>query len=220
MDLWRVPLQASTAALVRAQSLLDATEIARADRLRGPLLRGRFVLAHAALRRILGAALRQPPQRLPFTHGARGKPALAGLHFNLSHADDLALIVVSHEVPVGVDLEAARPAAAVDLRTVLSPLERATLHRLADGERAAATLRCWVRKEALLKAAGLGIADGLDRFSVTCSGPARLIESRLPPLAVSDWSLARVPLPPPWTGAVAVHGTMPTMTVRHWSWDA
>lgn len=220
MDLWRVPLQASSAALVQAQSLLDAAECARAERLRGPRLRTRFVLAHAALRRILGAALQQPPQHLPFTHGARGKPALADLHFNLSHADDLALIAVSHHAPVGIDLEAERPAAAVDLRTVLSPLERAILQRLEDDERTVATLRCWVRKEALLKAAGLGIADGLDRFSVTCTGEPRLIESRLPPLAVGDWSIASPALPAPWISAVAVHGTMPTMTVRHWSWDA
>jgi 4'-phosphopantetheinyl transferase len=146
--------------LEAALPLLSAEELERASRLRRPLHLQRFVLAHAFLRRKLGERLGQPPASLSFDHGPEGKPLLAGLYFNLSHSGDLAALVLSTRHPVGVDIEAIQPVDALGLaRDHFAPSEAALI---ADAcHPVAAFFRLWTRKEAVLKAHGLGIGHSL-----------------------------------------------------------
>lgn len=226
MQLWIVPLDLPPHGVGACLDLLDANERRRADRLHADSLRSAFIAAHGALRSLLGAALKCSPASLRFETTPWGKPALAagqaaGLHFNLSHADDTALIALTRRAPVGVDIERlpARPAVGEDLPGVLSSDERAALLALPATQRPRATLRCWVRKEALLKGVGCGIAQGLDEFSVACGAPARLLASRHRALAVGDWSLRALESPGRWTAAVALRGPMPrALAVRHFRW--
>jgi len=143
-----------------AFALLSADEKVRADRLRDPLLRHRFMLARAFLRRALGARLGRDPDGLEFHYSAGGKPLLDGIHFNLSHTADRLALVISTRHPVGVDIEVLR---AVDARAIagvhFAPAEAATLARSA--EPLPAFFRLWTRKEAVLKAHGLGITHSL-----------------------------------------------------------
>src|SRR6185295_15890681 len=100
-----------------------------------------------------------------FQRGAGGKPELAheggpaALRFNLSHGGDLALIALARGRELGVDIEPLRALSdeARLARRVLSPREADAFAALPPDERAAALLRCWTRKEALLKANGCGI---------------------------------------------------------------
>nr|MCU0624624.1 hypothetical protein [Gemmatimonadaceae bacterium] len=108
IDLWTVDL----AGPAPSEALLSPAERARADRFRFARDRHRYLVAHDAMRRILGAALGVAPGALVFDHGPQGKPALAGspgVHFNLSHSEDLAVLAVTTRGPIGVDVEAVRP---------------------------------------------------------------------------------------------------------------
>ena len=145
-------------------SLLDSTESARAWRFVFDRDRHRYVQAHAATRRLLGAVLGQPAAALAFLADALGKPALAGaaaaLHFNLSHGGELGALVVSAERTVGIDIEPWRPMAdalAVGA-TVFAESEMVGWAQAAPHEVDARFLRLWTRKEALLKAIGLGLS--------------------------------------------------------------
>ncbi|MGE0073422.1 MAG: 4'-phosphopantetheinyl transferase superfamily protein, partial [Thiomonas sp.] len=128
--------------------------------------RRRFIAAHAWMRRILGLYLRQPPQTLRWAAGPLGKPELAGaapvpqLRFNLSHSQDMALLGVSRTAAVGIDIEAIRPglADAALLCAVLTTSEREALLRLPASEHDTVFCGCWTRKEAWLKALGLGLS--------------------------------------------------------------
>lgn len=88
----------------------------RAADLLGEVAGRRWVAARWALRRVLGRYLAEEPAEIELRLGSRGKPLLAApgppLRFNLSHSGELALIAVSGEREVGVDVEAigARPA--------------------------------------------------------------------------------------------------------------
>lgn len=121
----------------------------------------RWAASRWALRRALSAYLGEPPAQIEIVSGENGKPRLAGgqLEFNLSHSGDLALIAVSRERSVGVDVEQVEPAR--DLLTlaerVLGAEEVARVRAAAPAERAAVFYDAWVRHEARLKCLGTGL---------------------------------------------------------------
>jgi len=127
-----------------------------------PDKRRRHELAHAAQDRILAAYLEIEPEELEYETLPGGKPVLAdgALEFNLSHSGELALVAVSRDLQVGVDLEHPRhfKNEAGMARRICAPRELAHLARASEHD---ALLRLWVRKEAVVKATGDGLGDGL-----------------------------------------------------------
>ena len=143
----------------------------------------------AALRRILGRALGVPTPELTLITGEFGKPALPepfiGLHFNLSHCEDLALVVLSMEGPVGVDIEAAgRAPSLLGCEVTFCHPEEIALLPDQEGPRAAALLEIWTRKEALLKALGTGMSLAPETVSLVGKEP----HPRLAPFTVRPLS--------------------------------
>jgi 4'-phosphopantetheinyl transferase len=204
---WRLDLAGGDAAAL-ADSL-SADERARAARFRFPRDRDRFVAARAGLRQILGACLGLEARAVRFAYGARGKPALAGgeLSFNLSHADDLALVAVAREAPVGVDVERLRAVAGREriAARCFAPAERAALGALPEEARDLAFLLGWTRKEAVAKARGEGVA-ALTAIAVELdpTRPARLVALDGDEAAAARWSLHPLEPAPGYLGAVAV----------------
>lgn len=217
LDLWRLPLALPPARLAALAELLSPEERTRAERFRPPGAYGRFVAAHGQLRLLLAAALGASAAELRFEAGPHGKPALTppwrdrapGLSFNLSHSGEQGLLGIGRCPALGVDLERLRPqpqAQALAARYFAAP-ERADLAAVAGSQAEAPTFfNCWTRKEAFVKAQGLGLAWPLDSFAVTClpEAPAGLSWSREGPEALVPWSLAAVDLGlPDYVGAVA-----------------
>jgi 4'-phosphopantetheinyl transferase len=82
---------------------------------------------------------------------AHGVPTAAGVHLSITRAPGLVAVAVSLVGPVGLDVEARRERLFDGFDDVaLSPQE--TVTTVED------RLRTWARKEALLKACGLGLA--------------------------------------------------------------
>lgn len=90
---------------------------------------------------------------------------------SLSHTRALAAIALAR-VPVGVDVERARVGRDLEMvaRAAFAPEERAWWERLPAPAREAAFLRAWTLKEAVLKAAGLGLAGGLEAVVTDARG--------------------------------------------------
>lgn len=201
VHVWRVSLDAERG-FDESWSLLSADEQARAQRFHREQHRQRFVLAHGALRRILGGYLGARPHSLAFVAGEHGKPALsldeiggAEVQFNLSHSGDLALVAVTQSSPVGVDVERWK----TDMEHLavaerfFSPAERAALQALGSHEHVIhGFFAAWTRKEAYLKATGMGIAHGLHHFDVTLAPdqPVRLLADRLDSGATERFRMA------------------------------
>jgi 4'-phosphopantetheinyl transferase len=186
--------------------MLDGNERDRATRLLRAGDRQRYLASHIGLRVLLGAFLGRPPEEVTFHREEcpccgepHGRPAVTGggVHFSLSHSDDLAYYAFA-AVPVGVDVEAVPAEAAVaDVLASLHPDETAELTALADPEdRRLALGRVWARKEAYFKGLGTGLALGL-------SDP--YIGSAPTPAPVPDWTLTDLPTPPGYTAALALH---------------
>jgi len=164
VDLWSVDLDASPDLdPVR----LPATERERAARLRRPRDRARWVVARAALRRILAQYLEQDPEQVELRLGHRGKPALADplaeLRFNLSHSGAIALVAVTRGCEVGIDVEERR--AERDFVRLaedgLSGSDATTVRDAPPGRRAGAFYTAWVRQEAVAKCLGVGLGRPL-----------------------------------------------------------
>ncbi len=145
--------------------------------------------------------------RLVSARGGDGAGDAPSFFFNLSHSGGLALCAVGQLGEIGVDIERIRPLSYPGglARDHLSPEER----RLrSDWETEAARpefFRIWARKEAILKAAGLGLSRPLDRVD-TIRGE---LDGR-------SWWLTDVFPGEGFAGAVAC--ARRPASVRRWSW--
>lgn len=161
--------------------VLSRDELARAENFRFATDRQRFVAAHIALRQALAAHTGLRADALNFTVGSFGKPALPApprTQFSLSHSQGLALIAIGGRGPLGADVEQLRP--VPDARALaaqhFTQRENAALAELPARERDHAFLTCWTRKEACLKAIGIGLLVPPCSFEVGLTPDCRSIE--------------------------------------------
>jgi len=172
VHLWLIDLDQPEEQRAMLGAALDADERARAARFLRRQHQDRFTVGRGALRVLLGSYLAMPPERLQLVYGPHGKPGLAegddGLRFNLSHSDRWALLGVVRGSEIGVDIEAARDMAdmAAVARRTFSARENRELAALPADAYRRGFYACWTRKEALVKAAGVGVAFELDWFEV------------------------------------------------------
>lgn len=194
-----------------ARRLLTDDERDRADRFRTALLHDRFVLARAALRILLARALGVAAHAIRFAYSEAGKPSLrwpsAPVSFNASHSHDLALYAIGPAPRrIGVDVE--RHHWHDELEDVairfFSPAECADLRAYDAEGRIAAFYRCWVRKEAYIKAVGMGLQIALDSFQVSLDASARLIAARDD--HAPDWRMEALLVAEGFEAAVAYDG--------------
>lgn len=166
--LYLLDTQADAAAYDDALDLLDANERRRFAQYLHASDARRFALTRAHLRRLLGQRLGRAPQTLCLHTGPYGKPLLADaptLYFSVAHAGRHALIALSENIPVGVDIEAldaGRPLAALATQ-VFAPIEHARYGQPC-GLRDFYTV--WTAKEAVCKAWGCGIGEHLEALGV------------------------------------------------------
>ncbi len=217
VDLWIWSLDPDMASLQRYESLLSTEERRRAGRFVFPILAQRFIAAHGRMREILGGFLQQDPRTLGFLTNAYGKPELieGQVHFSLSHSGDLAALAVA-AFPLGVDIEIMRPVSRDLPERYFSVVEREGLHDLPDDPWRDAFFRCWTRKEAVIKALGLGLSFPLSDFDVAFLADAPVALTRLAgaPSAASQWQLHHIDVSSDCVGAIAAARTGWTVT-RH-----
>lgn len=160
-------------------AVLSDVERARSARFIRPGDRARFVAAHAAQRKLLARYLGADPAAIRFGRSAccrcgsteHGRPSIdwpsAALSHNLSRSGQHWLLAVAAPGPVGVDIECHR---GLDLDRMavasLTAAERLYLREQPDELRREAFFRCWTRKEAVLKACGVGLVTKLDSLEV------------------------------------------------------
>jgi 4'-phosphopantetheinyl transferase len=179
VDIWTISL------LEDRPAFLSPDEAERAARFRFESDRVRWIRARSALRSILAEYVNTAPDALRFTYGKNGKPGVAGIEFNLSHAGDFAMIAVTEAVPVGVDIERIRP--EVEIGKLLARLGETDLP-----EGVTELYGRWTRREARAKATGGQLFDA----------PA------------DDVRAIDLAAPQGYSAAVAMAGSVPQVTYR------
>ncbi|WP_069816828.1 4'-phosphopantetheinyl transferase family protein [Streptomyces sp. TP-A0874] len=209
---WKTP----DAAVPADFDLLGPAERERAARMRSSARATEFITYRAAVRRILADVLGTTPERIELGRracpecgdGDHGPPAVVhpanDLWISVSHTPGIGGLAVA-DSPVGLDVERVR-----DVRTellapsALSPAESAHLGSLAgEDDRTRAFLRCWTRKEAVLKAVGIGMVTDLTLVEShpEQDGPVRITAGA--PGTPQLWTVTDIEAPGPAAAAIA-----------------
>lgn len=209
VHIWRINLNSDELQLQSFRETLSSDEIARAERFYFPEHRQRFMAGRGTLRTILGQYLDIAPKQVEFEYQPRGKPLLAakfadqGLLFNLSHSQDLALLGVSYQHQIGVDLEYIRTMSDLEglAKRFFSAREYEYLRLLSPAQQQQIFFRYWTCKEAYLKATGDGLVQ-LEEIEIdlTPNQPSKLLVS-------GDWSLRELTPANNFAAAVVVAGS-------------
>jgi 4'-phosphopantetheinyl transferase len=206
VTVWTVELDQPPAVVDALRAHLDDDEVRSAASRRDDTIRNRYVVAHGALRSILGGQLGVAPGKLVFDRRCRrcgdpvhGKPTVdsdelsdARVQFSLSHSGPIAVVAVVTGARIGVDVEQVRPRAKLDALAarVLDTEDHADWLDLPDDEQLRAFLEAWTAKEAYVKAIGAGITVPL----------------RDVPIDPDGWTVTAFAAPAGSVGRVAVEG--------------
>lgn len=195
-----------------------------------------FLAAHVGVRMLAArrmAWVTDPPSAAPdlaafgWATQPSGKPMLTfrdgraqPLHVSVAHGGGLAVGAVCDHGPIGVDVERVdtRRGLLAIAQRFFGPEEHAALERCGSDERTALFHQWWTRKEAVLKATGIGLRGGLTvrvDAPVDRDGWRRVeIAGHQPPLFVRD---LRTPDPGVF-GAIAIEGQPGAVqTVNIWA---
>jgi 4'-phosphopantetheinyl transferase len=217
VHLWLLSLDAPSPPFDAVVAALEQEERERASRFHFAHDRRRYATGRGLLRHLLGGYTCIAPEEVRFSYGPEGKPFLRSgstsrqLQFSLSHSGGWALVGLTWEIAIGVDLEAVRevPEQMDIARANFASSEYDCLSRLPAAQRAEGFFACWTRKEAVVKALGGGLSLALNRFEVSLDpcAPAELRSIVGSRTAAECWTLWGFrPLASFWA-AVALRGT-------------
>jgi 4'-phosphopantetheinyl transferase len=155
------------------ENVLSGDERERARRFHFAKDRQRWVAARASLRGILARYVNEAPDAMSFRANAYGKPTLGAastklcVHFNLSHSENLAVVAIA-SAPIGIDVEyvARRTNWRSLVSRVFSERELAIFAAAETDKQRRLFYQLWTRKEAYVKACGLGMSLPLQSFAV------------------------------------------------------
>ncbi len=175
VHIWLINLKQASDHFQRFQRYLLPAELEKANRFHFENDRRRFQVCRGILKRILSWYLGVLPLDIRLTYTAFGKPILdnrvltTALHFNLSHARNLALCAVTSNAAVGIDIEELRIIEDLEsiARQVLRESELQMLLHLPAPRRLEAFFNAWTRKEAYIKALGYGLSYPIKDISVS-----------------------------------------------------
>lgn len=198
-----VAIAGAATAWPRLKLRLSAEDLIRAERFRLAEDRARFVLGRALLARLLADELDYRPDQLELTLTEHGRPVLPlslGINFSISHAGAWVGVALAAGAEVGLDIESLDRHADFDALAdrVFNETDLLHFRALGDGAKIRAFFRAWTGKEAVLKAAGIGLFGGVRNMSVPLNDVAAIWEDPAPggptwhvqPLAMPDGYLS------------------------------
>ena len=208
VSLWWCALACSAGAAAAIAGWLSSDERTRMQRFGSDTLRTRYLVGRASLRWVLAQMLGAAPRDIGIERGPRGRPQLTGaggLDFNVSHTADVALIGLSRDGRIGVDVEREdRTIHSAGLaRRILTDRERAALPSDDDDAVRRRILRLWTCKEALAKATGDAMSAPFGRIDIEID-PALTLAGGPAPYHARDFTLVAAVVPVGYLGTVAL----------------
>ncbi len=205
---WLASLADAGISLDPLADCLSLAERERAARFKFLPDKTHYLIAHVALRSILGMYLNVHPDKIEFSSGPVGKPQLAQkflgseIKFNLSHSGEIALIAITRAIEVGIDVERIQEDFAFEsiAQRFFTSREVAALQDLPPDLRREAFYKCWTSKEALIKGKGLGLSGSLDEVQIRLTATGVLVIA-----ALADWALAELSPISGYAAALAIN---------------
>jgi 4'-phosphopantetheinyl transferase len=224
VQIWRVDLAAAQISEPNPNGFwntLSPDEKERAEKFHFERDRNHFVASHGVLRDILSRFTSRAPSKLEFVYNPQKKPSFAtgsefeNIHFNLSHSHGIALCAVTTIGAVGVDLEKIQNSLKlVDTAgKIFGDGEISIFQSLPPEIQEIAFLNCWTRKEAYLKAVGVGLQIDPRSFRVSfIPGEPTALGAGVNP----KWTLREFKPAAGYVGAVVVDGPIGSVRLLEW----
>lgn len=199
--------------------IISPEEQQRANRFHFEEDKESFIFYHGCKRLILSHYLHLPPNAINIAMREKGKPFLVEktIHFNLSHTKNLAILAVSKNTEIGVDIEQSKQSNShLEIaKRFFHPEEYNYLKKINSEQlQQEAFFVLWTSKEAVLKATGEGISSGLDAFSVH---PELMEQKALAHNHSQHISLVRLATPAGYVASLAAFGHLPSIIYKEFS---
>jgi 4'-phosphopantetheinyl transferase len=164
VDIWRINISLNLQHVGVLLEVLNPEEVKRSDKYFSKADRNKYIIRHGALRYILAQYLKQPAANIAFKITENGKPVIdhpggPQINFNLSDSADWVLIAIAKPA-VGIDVELMKPNFSYDDILHLNFSEQ-EIQFIKQQDSLKRFFLLWTRKEAILKATGIGLTDHL-----------------------------------------------------------
>lgn len=220
-------LKCSPVRLEQLKQVLSYDELARSQRFKIQQVQEQFIAGRGILKEILGQYLHLPADKVHLSYETLGKPRLTeplqnlhpNLTFNLSHAHGLALYGITTTSYLGVDLEYRNRELSFDeiAHRFFSPTESQEIKQAEGVDKKIRFYTIWTKKEALLKALGMGLHAPLSQFTVSAelTKKDKLTQLSFDPNA-QTWTVFSLDYLPDFSISVAMNQKPKTLCFRHW----
>ena len=164
VDIWRVNISSNLQHINVLLKVLNSEEVKRSDKYFSKGDRNKYIIRRGALRYILAQYLQQPAANIVFKLTENGKPVIdqpcgTQINFNLSDSADWVLIAIAKSA-VGIDVELMKPNFSYEDILHLNFSEE-EVYYIKQQDSLKRFFLLWTRKEAILKATGIGLTDHL-----------------------------------------------------------
>ena len=181
VDIWQVITNRDVKDTSALTDILDQAEFARYQKLHHKFQQT-YLLSHVACREILASYLNIQANDIVYKKNQYGKPDLdhnQSLKFNMSHSHDMAIIAISNNTEIGVDLEFIKRNSSWKkiARRFFSEPEIHFLFNQPEQHQQTLFFQIWTRKEAFIKALGTGFATALSTFDASNEGIIEVLNS-------------------------------------------
>lgn len=226
IHVWRAHLDGDAEYISHLAGTLSNAELARAAKFKFEKDQRRYKMARGIVRAILGRYLSLDGRDVRLDTGLYGKPRLRmlgsgpDLRFSLAHSQGLALYAFALGHEVGIDLEFIKR--NIDVMRlaehVFSEKDIVDLNKLSSKDRVNSFYGAWTRKEAYLKARGLGFSIDPRRVDLPTMVGAPVEFVNLFNEAEEDekWTIYDIEPAPEFAGAMAAEGV--DWQLGRWSW--
>lgn len=164
VDIWHIDVPSNIHLLKSVTRVLNPDEVVRANRYLRKEDHDRFIISRASLRHVLSKYINKQPETIVFELEPNRKPYISDInfHYNLSDSADQILIAISSK-PVGMDVEYIKPKFYYDTILPLN-FNQAEIDFINEVDSLHRFFMLWTRKEAILKATGIGLTDHLKQI--------------------------------------------------------
>ena len=170
ISLYHIPSALKEITFDQAYSLLNEEEQASAARMKAERRLHEFVLGRYQLKNLLAEKLKTAPSSITFQKRKHGKLYLdnSPVFFNLTHSGEYLGIGISEKYEIGIDIEHITRR-GTDISGIaeryFTKAESHTIETAPKERKTALFYEAWTKKEAVLKATGIGISGGLNSFN-------------------------------------------------------
>jgi 4'-phosphopantetheinyl transferase len=180
-----------------------------------------YVATRASLRKLLTAYLDIGSNDIQFQYGVNGKPSVrsdSNIQFSMAHAGEVFLIGFVRNATIGVDVEhLGRSLDHQKLAGFLfSENEMLKFQSTDTAFHSEQFITCWTRKEAVLKAKGVGFTFPPSQIEVSFlkNEKAEVLSTLWAAQEKSEWFLENLDIPEDYRGAVAVQGKIESLDIK------